>query len=167
LERTLTNRQTNFAALLLFLLLTVVAAWPVVSNLNSVIIGLDNDVYLNPWADWWTAEALTDPNLSLWHTNYLFYPNGANLIYHSFSHLNTLVSLALRPFLGPLPAYNITILLNLILIGFSIFQLTRYLTNSTTAGILAGIVFAFNSQIQYQTSHPVTFCVWCFPWMPL
>jgi hypothetical protein len=167
LERTLTNRQTNFAALLLFLLLTVVAAWPVVSNLNGVIIGLDNDVYINPWADWWTAKALTDPNLSFWYTNYLFYPNGASLVYHSFSHLNTVVSLGLRPFLGPLPAYNVTILLNLVLIGFSVFQLTRYLTKSTTAGILAGIVLAFNSQIQYQTSHPVTFCVWCFPWMTL
>lgn len=163
----LTGPQTNLAALLLFTLLTIIAAWPVVSDLDGVIIGLDNDVYINPWADWWTLKALTDPDISLWFTDYLFYPSGASLIYHSYSHLNTAVSLALRPFLGPLPAYNITILINLVLIGFSIFQLTRYLTNSTTAAILAGIVFTFNSQIQYQTSHPVTFSVWCLPWMTL
>lgn len=164
---TLTDRQVNIAVFLLFLALTIIAAWPVISNLDSAIIGDDHDVYINPWADWWTAKALTDPELSLWQTNYLFYPNGASLVYHSFSHLNTLVSLALRPFFGPIPAYNITILINLVLIGFSIFQLTRYLTKSTTAGILAGLVFAFNSQIQYQTSHPVTFSIWCFPWMTL
>jgi hypothetical protein len=163
----LSDRQVNVAAFLLFLVLTIIAAWPVVSDLNGVIIGDDNDIFINPWADWWTGKALSDPNLSLWQTNYLFYPIGANLVYHSLSHLNSLVSLALRPLVGPLPAYNLTILLNMVLFGFSIFQLARYLTKSTVAGILAGLIFAFNSQIIFQTSHPVTYSVWCFPWMTL
>ncbi|MFZ0546244.1 MAG: hypothetical protein WAM60_12435, partial [Candidatus Promineifilaceae bacterium] len=124
------------------------------ANLNSVIIGDDNDVYINPWDDWWTAKAISDPDISLWKTDYLFYPKGANLVYHSFSHLNTLVSLGLRPFLGTFPAYNITMLINLVLNGFSMFQLARYLTKSTIAALLAGIVFAFNSQVIYQICHP-------------
>ncbi len=124
-------------------------------------------MFINPWADWWTAKAITNADLSLWHTDYIFYPTGANLVYHSFSHLNTLVSLGLRPFVGPLPAYNLSLILNLVLIGFSVFQLVHYLTKSAVAGVLAGIVLAFNFQIQYQTSHPVTFSIWCLPWMTL
>ncbi|NKQ34722.1 MAG: hypothetical protein HF973_03805 [Chloroflexi bacterium] len=166
-KRKLEANRTNWFAFFFYILLTLIAAWPVISNLNGVIIGLDNDVYINPWADWWTLKALTDPQLSLWQTDYMLYPQGANLIYHSFSHLTTLVSLSLRPFLGTLPAYNITMLLNIVLAGFSMFQLARYLTKSTTAGLLAGIVFAFNSHNLYQTAHPVLAAVWCLPWAAL
>lgn len=163
----LIEQKVNIAAFGLFLLLTVVAAWPVISNLNEVIIGIDNDVYINPWADWWTGKALSDPEISLWETEYLFYPNGANLIYHSFSPLNSMVSLGLGLILSPLAAYNLTILINYVLIGFSMFQFARYMTDSTIAAILAGIVFAFNSQITYQSAHPVLFTVWSLPWTSL
>lgn len=165
--QTLSDHQIQFAALFLFILLTIIAAWPVISNLDGLLIGDDNDVYINPWADWWTAKALTNPDISLWNTDYIFHPDGANLVYHSFSHLNTLVSLGLRPYFGSTPAYNITILINIILNGFSMFQLTYYLTKSTSAGILAGIVFAFNNQITYQTAHPVLVSDWCIPWITL
>lgn len=159
--------RVNLLAVLLFVLLTVVAAWPVVSHLDKVIIGDDPDVYINIWADWWTQKALTDDAVSLWHTDTLFYPQGANLSYHSFSHLNTAVSLALRPIFGILGGYNVTILLNFMLAGFAMFQLARYLTGSTAAAIIAGIVFAFNSHSQYQSAHPVLVSIWCFPWVTL
>lgn len=163
----LTHHQTNLAALLFFIVLTVIAAWPILTNLDSVIIGNDDDIYVNLWADWWTAKAWQDPTISLWHTEMIFYPQGANLIYHSFSHLNTLISLGLRPFLGILPAYNVTILLNFVLNGFSMYQLARFLTRSAAAGFLAGIVFAFNSHGLYQSAHPVLISMWCIPWTTL
>lgn len=175
------SKITNFAGrhphlvtvltFLFFLIATAIAARPVLSDLDSVIIGDDPDVYINPWADWWTLRAWQDPELELWQTDYIFFPEGANLTYHSFSHLNTLVSLALRPFLGALPAYNLMVLLNLILVGFSMYQLARYLTRQLTgsyiAAVLAGIVFAFNTNSLYQVVHPVLLSVWCFPWATL
>ncbi len=161
------RRHESWLVLLLFVLLTTIAAWNVVTDLNGVIIGDDNDTYINPWADWWTYRAITDPETSLWHTNMMYYPVGAELTYHSFSHLNTLVSLALRPLLGKLPAYNVTILLNFVLAGLSMFHLGRYVTSSSGAGVLAGIVFAFNSQNLYQSAHPVLVSIWCIPWMSL
>jgi hypothetical protein len=161
------RRRESFWVLLLFVLLTIVAAWNIVTDLDGVIVGRDNDVYINQWADWWTYKAITDPATSLWRSDEMYYPIGADLIYHSFSHLNTAVSLGLRPFIGTLPAYNIAILLNYVLAGLSMFHLGRYLTDSSVAGILAGIVFAFNSHNMYQSSHPVLVSVWCFPWMTL
>lgn len=159
------RRYESWLVLLLFMLLTIVAAWNILTDLNGVIIGRDNDVYINPWADWWTLKAITDPEISLWRSDLMYYPIGADLIYHSFSHLNTAVSLALRPLLGILPAYNITILINYVLAGLSMFHLGRYMTGSSVAGILAGIVFAFNSHNLYQSCHPVLVSIWCFPWM--
>ena len=161
------RRYESWLVLLLFVLLTVIAAWNIVTDLNGVIIGQDNDVYINPWADWWTLKAITDPDISLWRSELMYYPIGADLIYHSFSHLNTAVSLGLRPLLGILPAYNITILLNYVLAGLSMFHLGRYMTGSSIAGILAGIVFAFNSHNLYQSAHPVLLSIWCFPWTTL
>jgi hypothetical protein len=134
-------------------------------DLDGVIIGDDADVYINPWADWWSLKAWREPDISLWQTDYLFYPQGANLTFHSFSHLNTLVSLGLRGLFGVLPAYNLTIVLNIALSGIAMFHLGRYLTGSDFAGILAGVVFAFNSHAQYQSAHPVLVSIWCFPWL--
>jgi len=161
------RHQTNLSALLFFIGLTIIAAWPILTNLDGVIIGNDDDIYVNLWVDWWAAKAWQDPTISLWHTEMIFYPQGANLVYHSISHLNTVISLGLRPFLGILPAYNITILLNYILNGFSMYQLARTLTRSTVAGLLAGIIFAFNSHSLYQSAHPVLLSTWSFPWTTL
>jgi hypothetical protein len=161
------HRYESLWVLLLFLLLTIIASWNVVTNLNGVIIGDDNDVYINPWADWWTYKALTDPEISFWQSDMMYYPIGADLTFHSFSHLNTAVSLGLRPLLGTLPAYNITVLMNYVLAGLSMFQLAKYQTKSTTAAILAGIIFAFNSQNLYQSTHTDFVSVWCFPWITL
>ncbi len=161
------KKHHNIFAFLLFIALTIIAGWVVLTRLDSVIIGHDNDVYINLWADWWSLKAWTSSDISLWSTEYLYYPVGAPLIYHSFSHLNTAVSLALRPFLGILPAYNLTILFNYVLIGFSMYQLAYYLTKSSVAGIIAGIIFAFNSHSMYQSSHPVLVSIWCFPWITL
>jgi len=157
----------HILALSFFVIATAIAGRPVLSNLDSVIIGNDPDIYINPWADWWTLRAWQDPEIDLWYSDYIFYPQGANLTFHSFSHLNTLVSLMLRPFLGTLPAYNIMVLLNLVFVGFAMFQLAHYLTKSFIASILAGIVFAFNTNSLYQAAHPTLLSVWCFPWVTL
>jgi len=159
--------KRNGLVLIFFVLLTIIVAWSLLENLNGAVIGFDIDALINPWADWWTWRALTEPNQSLWYTDMLFYPYGANLVFHSFSHLNTAVALALTPIAGPIPAYNLAILLNYALSGLAMYQLVYYLTRSNTAGLLAGIIFAFNSLNQFQGAHPVLVSIWCLPWVTL
>ncbi len=151
----------------LYLLFTLFASRAIWLSEQPVLVGLDNDVYINPWADWWTEKSLTDPDLSLWRTDYLFYPEGADLTYHSYSHLNTAVSLLLRPLLGKVGAYNVAILLNYPLAALAMYQLGKHLTGSRRAGFLAGIIYAFNSHALYQSCHPVLVSIWCFPWTTL
>ncbi len=97
LHRKTFRRYESLWILLLFLLLTIIASWNVVTNLNGVIVGDDNDVYINPWVDWWTYKAITDPDISLWQSDMMYYPIGADLTFHSFSHLNTAVSFHSTP----------------------------------------------------------------------
>ncbi len=159
--------KSEGAVFCLFVILAAIVGWPILSNLNHVLIGYDNDVFINPWANWWTQKALLDPELTLWRTDFMFAPGSANLVYHSFSHLNTAVALLLQPLIGVTPAFNLSILLNYPVIGFSMYQLARYLTRSQTAGILAGIAFAFSSHAMYQSAHPVLLSIWCLPWATL
>lgn len=168
-NRTLDQRPfwRDLLILLLFSGLTVLISQTVLRNLNSGIIGFDNDANINPWADWWTLRVLTTPNTSLWWTDLMFYPAGASLTYHSFSHLNTAVSLLFQQVMPPLVAYNLSVLINYPLIGLSMFQLARHLTKSNSAALIAGIAFAFNSHALYQSSHPVLLSIWCFPWATL
>ncbi|MEM9773657.1 MAG: hypothetical protein AAF902_03695 [Chloroflexota bacterium] len=151
----------------LFLCLSIIVGWPILTQLDHVLIGHDPDIYINPWANWWTKMALANPELSLWRTDFMFFPSSANLAYHSFSHLNSAIAILLEPLFGTLPAHNISLWLNYPFIAFSMYHLARYLTKNQVAAILAGIAFAFNSHAMYQSSHPVLLSIWCFPWATL
>jgi hypothetical protein len=106
---------------------------------------------------------LTTPGESLYYTDYLFYPDGVSLVFHSFSHVNTAISLVLQPWIGQPAAYNVTILLSYLLSAFGMYLLIEYLTGSTVAGIVSGIVFAFNPYHIFESIHPVLMST---QWMP-
>ncbi|MCK4314183.1 MAG: hypothetical protein KAX24_00290, partial [Anaerolineae bacterium] len=134
----------HLAVLGLFVGLTLVITYPLPLRMSQVLAGEDIDAYINPWVDWWTHHVLATPGESLYYTDYLFYPDGVSLVLHSFSHTNTAVSLALQPWIGQPAAYNVTILLAYLLSAFGMYLLVEYLTASTVAGIVSGVVFAFN-----------------------
>jgi len=144
--------------------MTFVVSLPLPLQMNQVCAGADIDVYFNPWVDWWTHHVLTTPGESLYLTDYLFYPDGVSLVFHSFSHVNTAISLALQPLIGQPAAYNVTILLAHLLSAFGMYLLVEYLTESAAAGIISGIVFAFNPYHIFESIHPVLVST---QWIPL
>jgi hypothetical protein len=150
--------------LVLFVGLTLVITYPLPLQMDRALAGGDIDDYINPWVDWWTHHVLTTPDESLYYTDYLFYPDGVSLVFHSFSHVNTAISLALQPWIGQPAAYNVTILLAHLLSAFGMYLLVEHLTTSTTAGLVSGIVFAFNPYHLLESIHPVLVST---QWMPL
>ncbi len=165
LMRRLWREQGRHLAVLgLFVALTLVITCPLPLQMGQVLAGGDIDDYINPWADWWTHHVLTTPGESLYYTDYLFYPDGVNLVFHSFSHVNTAISLALQPWAGQPAAYNATILLAYLLSAFGMYLLVEYLTTSPVAGIVSGIVFAFNPYHIFESIHPVLVST---QWIPL
>jgi hypothetical protein len=148
---------------ILFGLLTVAMTWPVTWRLDQVLIGDDYDVYINMWANWWTREAM-EKGLDVYHTDYILFPRGANLIFFSFSHVNAALWLLLAPSIGRIAAYNVPMLLAYALSGLSMHLLVHHLTGSRRAGFVAGLVFAFCPYHMYESGHPNLAAV---QWMPL
>ena len=149
--------------LLVYTVITLIATWPMAPRLNTDFAGQDPDVWINPWATWWTEKAFTEGR-DLYYTDLMFYPHGVSLAFHSFSHLNTLLALLLQSWLGSLGAHNATILLAHALSGYATFCLTRYLTRSLTGAFFAGLVFAFFPYRMEESAHPVIVST---QWIPL
>ncbi len=156
-------KQYDWAVLGLYGLLTLILTSSLASNLNTVLAGQSSDVYINPWADWWTKKALTE-GLDFYYTDYVFYPQGTSLAFHSFTHINTFIILFLAPLVGYFAAYNLTILLAYVLSGFSMYLLVTYLTGCRSAAFVAGLVFAFYPYHIFESAHPVLVTT---QWMPL
>ncbi len=144
----------DVAMLGIYCALTMAMTWPLPAQMSTHLAGDDVDVWINPWADWWTKKALTE-KLDFYHTDYMFYPHGTSLVFHSFSHVNTAISLLLTPLVGHFAAYNLAILLTYAVSGFGMYLLVNHLTGCRPAAFVAGVVFAFHPYHLFQSSHPV------------
>jgi hypothetical protein len=162
-SRAFRTKRLDLAVLGLYGLLTLMLASSLVSSLNTVLAGQSSDVYHNPWADWWTKKALTE-GLDFYYTDYMFYPQGTSLAFHSFTHVNTFIILLLTPLTGYFAAYNMVILLAYTLSGFGMYLLVTDLTGSRPAAFVAGLVFAFYPYHVFESAHPVLVTT---QWMPL
>jgi len=156
-------RRCDWAVLVLDVLLTVILTWPVSCNMNEMLAGHSSDPYHNLWVNWWTEKVLTEGQ-SLYYTDYLFYPYGVSLIFHSFSHANTALSLALAPLVGRFAAHNAVVLLAYALSGFGMYLLVSYLSGCRPAAFVAGLVFALNPYHISESDHPILVTT---QWIPL
>ncbi|MDY6877773.1 MAG: hypothetical protein SWK90_16450, partial [Chloroflexota bacterium] len=157
------GHKANIAILALYILIGFVLTLPLPLTMDRCLPGDNIDTWLNPWANWWTQKALSE-RLPFYHTRYLFYPQGASVVYHSFSHTNTATWLLLRHLIGDLPAHNLTILMTYPLSAFTLYLLAHHLTKSRPAAFIAGFIFAFSPYHVAESSHPILNTV---QWIPL
>ncbi len=153
----------NLAVFVVYTALTAALAWPLLDDLGGRLAGSSSDVYMNQWVDWWTKKALSE-GLDLYHTNYIFYPTGTSLVFHSFSYPNSAISLLLAPVIGQIAAYNVMILLAYPLSAIAMYLLAKELTGCSAAAFVAGLVYAFQPYHIFESAHPVIVST---QWMPL
>jgi len=158
-------RKHSLALLVLgiYCVLTLVMTYPLITQMSTHLAGNDMDVWINPWANWWTRKALAE-GIDFYRTEYLFWPHGAKLYFHSFSHFNTGLWMLLQPIIGGIPAQNVTTLLCYILSAFGTYLLVLYLTRNRFAAFVSGFVFSFTPWHIEQSSHPVMNTT---QWIPL
>ena len=132
-------------AIILYSLITLLFFYPVLGSLSSFLIGPSSDNAQSYWNMWWAEKVMADPDLSLSYSNYIFYPEGTSLIYHSLSFYNIFLSSILRNFLNPVITYNLLILLTFPFAGLSAFLLIKYLIRNSYLALAGGYIFAFNS----------------------
>lgn len=155
--------RSHFVVLAAYTVLTIGLTYPLAFQLDTHLAGGDIDVWINPWANWWLEKAITE-GADPYYTDYLFYPQGISLVFHSFSPLNTFFWWLLKPICGAMISYNLTILLAYVMSGYSMWLLARYWTGNDYASFLAGTIFAFSPYHMIESAHPVIVTT---QWIPL
>ena len=126
-----------------YLLAGLVATWPLVTRLHGWVPGL-GDWGQNMWALWWTRQSLLSLAQSPFFANYLFYPEGATLLFHPLDVSDGLLGIPLYGVFGGDVTYNLLVLLSFVFGGWGTYLLAFYLTGHRGASFVAGLVFALS-----------------------
>jgi len=153
----------DFCILLGFAILTAAMTWPWVTRLRDAIAD-PGDPYSISWLLWWDYHQTFHDPLHLFNAN-IFYPLKNTL---AFSENDYGIALLFFPLFAlgfrPLTVNSVATFLGFAFCGYAAFRLTRTLTNSTSAGWIAGIVFAFIPYRFHLLSH--LHYLWA-GWLPL
>jgi len=140
------SRRELVLVLGLFIALAAVLLWPVPTHMARDIptSGPPTDAMLLLYALTWSAHALGNDPIGLYQATF-FYPYS-----YSLTFMENVVGLAVLmapvnwAFGNMCVGFNTAWLLTFVISGLGAFLLVRYITDSTIAGILAGILFAFH-----------------------
>ncbi len=136
-------------------------------NLTRGLVGGDTDGYENLWNNYWVHTALFDLNRSPFFTDYLYYPTGISLRFHTLNPLNGLLFWPLWPLLGSIAATNLQFLLSMALTTFCGYLFFKDFTGSSLAAFAGSAVFTFgNDQLLgfYSFGQAEKLAQW---WLPL
>jgi hypothetical protein len=138
-----------------YVALSLLATWPLVLHFNTHapgselwgIIRINADTSVNLWDLWWFRHALVDLHQSPFQCQYIFYPYGANLWFHTLAPLHGLLGLPLQSVLSLAATRNLLLLADLVGSGAFSYLLARHLGIGRAAAFLAGAIYAFSPAI--------------------
>jgi hypothetical protein len=161
--------------------MALIVTWPMPLVLGSQVIANGPgrvDAYLGIWNIWWAAVALTSLQ-NPFVTPLLFHPQGLDLFWQTLSLPQGILALPLTLTAGPLPAYNVLILLSFILGGYFTFLFVRAVLRRDpfdapgahplhieAAALIAGAIYAF-APFHVQKVLDAQLEVASIQWMPL
>jgi len=148
-------RCTRGPAIVLFfaggiLLLSLVMTYPLVTDISGSVPGPPGDNFEYVYKLWWFEHALLEKGQSPFFIPGVFYPFGYELALSETTLANTILGLPLTAAFGEVVAFNLLLLWSFVLAGLGAYLLAEYLTGSTVAAILAGLIFAF---LPYRSGH--------------
>ena len=131
--------------LALYFILTLTMLFPFsVLRIGSSLIGGGGDAWQGLWNLWWVKQSLFSL-ANPFKTNYVFYPNGADLYIHSLSPAAGFLSIPLQTTIGLIATYNCLVILSFVLGGYGAYRLSYYITSNKMASFFSGLVFGFSS----------------------
>lgn len=134
----------------IFLALAVVFLLPGSLQPSSALLGYPGDNFQHAWFLWHFARAVAHGQDPL-YTRLLFYPTRVTLAWSTSDPIAALMALPLSLTVGPVVAYNLSLILQLALAAFFGRLLCLRITRSEPAAFIGGIVFAFSSFLLAQS----------------
>lgn len=164
------SARRNVLILTLYTIIALITTYPLVANFGTHVIGTPmwaNDELFQTWNNWWFKYALYDRGINPFHTDWIFYPQGTNLVLYSYAILHVVLLQPLYFAFGLVPAQNTRVLYSFVISAFGMYLFTSYLLRVsfqawkqqgylkapreisprliTLAAFLAGIVWTFSS----------------------
>jgi hypothetical protein len=141
----LDTRSPAAATFVLFAVLAVAHTWPLASAPSRLSRNDNADTLLNEWIIAWTAhQAPRNP----WHLvdANIFYPERGTLAYSEYLFVPAALGAPVRWLGGsPVLEYNLLVLLGLALTGWAGCRLIARWTGDLAAGVIGGVILAFNA----------------------
>ncbi len=156
--------RRDILALLGFLLLTVVATWPVVINMSGVVFGYPGDTFDHIWMNWW-HEYAGDSNLDWRGCPLIDAPVGKDFSQLAIQPTWRWTGLALTTVGGEVFAFNFLLLASFFLSGATMYFLVRHFGTSRMAAFIAGVAFMLCPYHVWHSCQHLTLAA--IQWMPL
>ena len=157
-QRRSTPARAIWFVLVLFVVLTLLLTWPVVTHLSTKLPGtatwaFDESTFV--WNIWYFKHALLDLHSSPLHSDLIWHPLGIDLILYTYNFFNALVGMPLLLAFNAVVASNVTVLLATALSGLGAYLLALDVLRRARPGtgtnhlrlaaLVAGVIYAFAS----------------------
>ncbi len=141
-------QKPGLLALLGSILLAAIYGRVAIFNLTTGVIGGDLDGYENLWNNYWVKTALFDLKRNPFYTNYIYYPTGISLRFHTLNPFNGLLTLPFNLTLGWVATTNLLFLFSLATTTFFAFWLIRDIVGENWAAFAGAALFTYaNEQV--------------------
>ena len=141
-------KRTSFLIPIAYFVMTALMTYPLILHLTTAIPGDGFDGWQNYWNLWWMKKALIDLGQFPYFTDFLDYPSGVSLYFHTLNPFNGLLALPVQLSCGLAAAYNAVVMFAFTIGGVGAYLLARHVLRGVTRAVwpamIAGIVFTFS-----------------------
>lgn len=153
----------HLGPLALYLLLAIIATFPLILHLDTHVPSDGGDALMNYWGFWWVGEALGSFR-NPFEMPLVYAPYGAPLYLHTLNPLNGLISLPIQGLFGLTPAYNFVVFVSLSLAGYFASLLVAHVSGDRMAGVVGGVAYAFSAyHLMHLLGHANLLSSQCIP----
>ncbi|MDH4136260.1 MAG: hypothetical protein OEW09_06020 [Anaerolineae bacterium] len=117
----------HIIALVGYLVLTLIMTFPLVTKFTTAIPGDGFDGWQNYWNLWWVKKALLDLGANPFFCDYVYYPTGASLYFHTLNIFNGLLTVPVQAVFGWTVAYNFVVVFSFVVGGYGTYLLVYQL----------------------------------------
>jgi hypothetical protein len=117
----------HIIALVSYLVLTLIMTFPLITKFTTAIPGDGFDGWQNYWNLWWVKKALLDLGANPFFCDYVYYPTGASLYFHTLNIFNGLLTIPVQAVFGWTVAYNFVVVFSFVVGGYGTYLLVYQL----------------------------------------
>src|SRR5258708_16352008 len=140
------NHIRLFISFLIFVVSSIFITYPLLFHLGDFTTGFGDELLI-AWIHSWVVHMFFTNPLALFNANIIF-PYQNTLAYSDVFLTGSLLTAPIVLIIGqPIAANNSMLILSLILLGFSLYLLTFYITKNFLASLLSGLLVIFSPAV--------------------